>query len=294
MVVGKVKRTAWKKVIAKKPPVLLPAAHDALTARLIERAGFAAFQVGGFALVGARHGFPDIDLVQFDGEMQGVRDIIAVTSLPVLVDCDDGYGDVKNVTRTVREYESLGVSALFIEDQQAPKECGHMAHKKVVPVEVMEAKIRAAVAARTDPDTFLVARSDAIEPDGLDEALRRGERYLKAGANGLFLEGARSVEEIEKIGKTFKGEPLMVNMLEGGGKTPWVEPKELYRLGFSMILYPTSILFRVARTIEHALNALKAGRPMSTEEGVDFEEFEAIVDLPAWVEIDSKFKAKSR
>src|SRR4051794_34662703 len=158
-----VKRPTWKKLVAREAPLLLPAAHDALTAKLIERAGFKAYQVGGFALNGARHGFPDLDLTHYGEERDGVRNIIGASSLPVLVDTDDGYGDVKNVTRTVRGYESMGVSAIFFEDQRAPKRCGHLAGKHVVPVEIIVSKVRAAVAARSNPDFFLIARTDAIE-----------------------------------------------------------------------------------------------------------------------------------
>lgn len=198
-------RPTWKEVVARKAPVLLPAAHDALTARLIERAGFDAYQVGGFAIEGARYGFPDIDLTHFGEMSSAVREIIQASTLPVLVDGDDGYGDVKNVTRTVREYENLGVSALFIEDQRAPKRCGHMAGKEVIAAEAMESKVRAAAGARQSEDFFLIARTDARGPHGLDEALRRAERYLNAGADGLFIEGPKSVDELKRIGSEFRG-----------------------------------------------------------------------------------------
>jgi len=282
-------RHAWKTLLKRKAPLLLPAAHDALTARLIERAGFDAYQVGGFALNGARHAYPDLDLTHFGEEREGIRDVIAASDLPVLVDADDGYGDVKNVSRTIRGYEALGIAALFFEDQVAPKRCGHLAGKSVVPAEVMEAKVRAAVAARSNPDFFLIARTDAIEPHGLDDALARAERYLKAGADGIFIEGPRSVEEIERIGQTLKGQNLAINMFEGGGRTPWLSPDELHQLGFSMILFPTTILFRYVQALERALTDLKAGRPMPSSEGVTLEEYEKVVRLPEWEEIEKKF-----
>ncbi len=283
------RRPAWKKALRGKGPLLLPAAHDGLTARLIEDAGFRAFQVGGFAIEGARHGYPDIDLTHF-GEMRAaVRDILEVSTLPVLVDCDDGYGDVKNVWRTVRGYEVLGVSALFIEDQAAPKRCGHMAGKSVIPVEDMEAKLRAAAAARENPDTFLLARTDALAPKGVDEALRRGERYLKCGADGVYVEGPRTVEELQRVGRAFKGTPLATSILERGGKTPWLPPAELYQLGFTMLLYPATVLFRVTRATQRALADLKSGKPLSPEDSVDMDEFEDIVHLPEWEEVQNRF-----
>src|SRR6058998_3601431 len=172
-------KPTWKDLLARGEPLLLPCAYDALSARLIERAGFAAYSVGGYALVGARYGLPDIGLVGFGEMSAGIRDIMAASSLPVLVDCDDGYGDAKNVARTIRGYEAMGVAAIFMEDQRAPKRCGHMAGKDVVDAAVMVAKIRAAVAARQN-GIFIVARTDARAVHGLDEALRRGELYLEA------------------------------------------------------------------------------------------------------------------
>src|SRR6266436_10158496 len=152
-------KPTWKELLAGREPLLLPCAHDALSARLIERAGFAAYSVGGYALVGARHALPDIGLVGLGEMSAGVRDIMAASSLPVLVDCDDGYGDVKNVARTVAAYEAMGVSAVFIEDQRAPKRCGHMAGKSVIEAEAMARKLAAAAAARRSRDFFIVART---------------------------------------------------------------------------------------------------------------------------------------
>src|SRR4051795_318455 len=135
-------RTSWRTLLGEDEPLLLPAAHDALTARLITRAGFKAYQVGGFALAGARYAFPDIDLIQFYEENEAIRQIIAASPLPVLVDAGDGFGDVKNVTRTVRGYEELGAAAVFLEDQKSPVSCGQMGKKEVVPVKEMIAKIK--------------------------------------------------------------------------------------------------------------------------------------------------------
>ena len=286
-------RPAWRTLLAAKRPLVLPVAHDALSARLIARAGFEAYSIGGFPLVGARYGLPDIGLVGLGEMIDGMRDIIAASPLPVLVDADHGYGDVKNVTRTVRAHESIGASALFIEDQVAPKRCGHMAGKEVIPTEAMEAKLRAAAAARTNPDTFLMARTDARAVHGLDEALRRGERYIKAGADCLFIEAPENVEELKRIGAAFRGVPQMANMLEGGGRTPILSPQELYDIGFSMIAYPTTLLFRVARAIERGLADLKAGRPAPAAEMVGFDDFKDMVGFADWAAVENRF-AKSK
>jgi len=208
----------------------------------------------------------------------------------VLVDVDDGYGDVKNVTHTVRQYEALGVSAIFLEDQMAPKRCGHLSGKRVVPTELMEEKIKAAIAARRNEEFFLVARTDAREPEGLDSALARADRYLKAGADGLYVEAPKSKKELEQIGKAFHGVPQMTNMFEGDNETPWMTPKELVKFGFSMILYPTSLLFRVVRSLERALADLRVGRPTPAKEGVKLAEYEEIVGLQKWAEIEKRFQ----
>jgi 2,3-dimethylmalate lyase len=281
-------RATWRALLGQHRPLLLPVAHDALSARLIERAGFAAYSIGGFPLVGARHALPDIGLAGLGEMSEGMRDVIAASRLPVLVDGDDGYGDVKNVTRTIRTYEAMGASAIFIEDQRAPKRCGHMAGKDVVPAELMEQKLRAAASARQSKDTFLIARTDARAIHGLDEALRRGERYLKAGADGLFIEAPESLDELRKVGAAFRGTPQLANMLEGG-RTPLLAPAELHSMGFAMIGYPTSLIFRVAHTIEKALADMKAGRLSLENEGVGFDAFKAIVGYGEWAEVEERF-----
>jgi len=280
-------RPTWKSLLARPEPLLLPCAHDALSARLIEEAGFNAYSIGGFPLVGARHALPDIGLVGLAEMSAGVRDILAASSLPVLVDGDDGYGDVKNVTRTIQSYEDIGASAIFIEDQKSPKRCGHMAGKDVIDAEMMVTKIKAAVAARRNPDTFLIARTDARAIFGLDDAIDRAERYLGAGADGVFIEAPQSETELERIGRAFKGVPQLANMLEGG-QTPVLKPAELYRLGFSMIAYPTTLIFRVAHTMEKALSDLKAEMLNLDGEGVSFEQFKDITRFSQWQAVEDR------
>jgi len=283
-------RPAWKEVLDRHSPLLLPVAHDALTARLIQLAGYPAYQIGGFALVGAHFAYPDIDMTHYGENSMVIRNIISASSLPVLVDADDGYGDAKNVWRTVQGYEEMGASAIFIEDQVAPKRCGHMANKQVVSAETMVSKLQAAAAARRNPDTFILARTDARDPLGLDEALRRAELYIKAGADGVYVEALHSIEELERTGNVLKGSPLATSILEGGGKTPWIDPEELYRLGFSMILYPTSVIFRVTRTIQRALEDLIEHRPMPPRDSVTFHDYEEIMRMPFWAEIEDRYQ----
>lgn len=187
-------RKKWKDLIKINKSIVLPGAYDALTARLIEQAGFYAFIIGGYPLVGSRYAIPDIGLVALGEISNGMRDVISASSLPALVDADTGYGDVKNVTYTIQTYEKMGAGAIFIEDQVSPKRCGHMAGKSVIPKDEMVKKIKAAVAARHSEDLFLIARTDARQVHGLDDALRRGEAYIKAGADGIFIEAPESVK----------------------------------------------------------------------------------------------------
>jgi 2-methylisocitrate lyase-like PEP mutase family enzyme len=279
----------WKRLLKKNAPLLLPSASDALTAKLIEQAGFPAYQIGGFALDGMRFGFPDMDVNRLGEKSAVVRNIVHACDLPVLVDCDDGYGDEKNVTHTIHVYDDLGVSAVFIEDQRSPKKCGHMGGKQVADPKDMVHKLKAAQAARRDADKlFILARTDALAVNGLDDALRRAEIYLKAGADGVYVEGPETIQQLRAIGREFKGKPLATSVLEGGGKTPWVPPDEMHAMGFNMLLYPTTLLFQVTRTLQRSLADLKAGRPMPKDESVTMLQFEKIVDIAYWKAIEQK------
>ncbi|HWG40331.1 MAG TPA: isocitrate lyase/PEP mutase family protein [Candidatus Acidoferrales bacterium] len=279
----------WKRLLKQHKQLLLPSACDALTAKLIQQADFPAYQIGGFALDGMRFGFPDMDVTRLGEKSAVVRDIVHASGLPVLVDCDDGYGDEKSVVHTVHTYDDLGVSAIFIEDQKSPKRCGHMSGKEVVEPRVMVNKLRAAQSARRSAEKlFILARTDALAVNGLKDAMNRAEQYLKAGADGIYIEGPENIQQLRAIGKEFKGEPLAVTILENGGKTPWVSPEEMYVMGFNMILYPTTLLFRQTRTLIRALDDLKAGRPLPKQDAVTMMEFEKIVDIAYWKAIEEK------
>jgi len=285
-------RPTWRAVLDEGGPVQLPAAHDALTARLIARAGFKAYQVGGFALAGTRWAFPDIDLIHFYEENEAIRQIVAASHLPVLVDAGDGFGDVKHVTRTVRGYEELGASAIFIEDQQSPVSCGQMGKKEVVPIKEMVGKLKAALAARKSADTFILARTDGRSAEGVSGAIKRAEAYRAAGADGVYVEGLKTAAELKRVGKALKGTPLATTLMEGGGQLPWLPPEEIHAYGFQMILYPTTVLFQVTRAIERGLAALKMGKPMAEGNAVDLDTFEEVVGMPGWEQIEQQFGSK--
>ena len=278
----------FRDLVANERPLVLPGAHDALSALLIEQAGFKAFFIGGFPVAGVRYGVPDIGLLGAREFADAYRDILAVTRLPVLVDADNGYGDHKNVVHVVHALERLGAQALFFEDQVSPKRCGHIAGKALVETSEMESKIRAAAGERTNRDTFIIARTDAREVVGMDEALRRGERYLRAGADGLFIEAPVSVEEMEQIGRAFDV-PLLANMLEGG-RTPILKPRELEALCFRIVIYGISLLMRATRTMQETLADIREGEMKLSGTGVSFEEYKNIVGMREWSRIEDRYR----
>src|SRR5215472_1006032 len=280
-------RQALDRAVAAKRLLVVPGAYDALSALLIERTGFDCMFVGGFPVAGARYGVPDIGLAGFTDIASAVRDIIAASNVPVLVDADDGYGDVNNAVHTVNSYERMGASAVFLEDQAWPKRCGHMAGKKVVPAEVMEAKIKATMAERLNPETLICVRTDARAVLGLDEALRRAERYIKAGAEAIFVEAPESVAELEKVAKSFDV-PQFANPLVGG-RTPILTPKEFEQLGFNAICFGLETIMHAAKAMKIVLEDMRAGTFALRDQGMGFEEFKALVHYDRWDRIDNLY-----
>ena len=273
--------------------LVVPGAHDALSARIIQKLGFETYFIGGFPAVGARYGVPDVGLKGFGEIAACVRDIMAACDLPVFVDGDDGYGDVKNVVHTVQSYERMGVSAILIEDQQWPKRCGHMVGKKVVPVEIAEAKIRAACGERINPETWILARTDARAVYDLDEAMRRAERYIKAGADGIFIEAPRSVKELEIIGKTFGNTvPQICNPLMGG-HTPILSMDELGQLGFHCAVLGLDTVMHAAKAIETVLIDMKSGAFKRRNDGMDFEDYKKVVGYDKWEGVDDRYAPRT-
>jgi 2-methylisocitrate lyase-like PEP mutase family enzyme len=280
-------RQITNKAVKEKRLLIVPGAHDALSARLIQRIGFETYFIGGFPVVGARYGVPDIGLKGLGEISAAVRDIVAASDLPAFVDGDDGYGDVKNVVHTLHTYERMGVSALLLEDQAWPKRCGHMVGKKVVPAEVMEAKIRAAASERMNPETWILGRTDARAVYDLDEALRRAERYIRAGADGIFVEAPRSVQELERLGREFDV-PQICNPLVGG-HTPILTPKELQELGFNAAVLGLDTVMHAAKAVEAVLLDMHSGRFALRNAGMPFEEYKQVVGYQRWEDIDTRF-----
>jgi 2-methylisocitrate lyase-like PEP mutase family enzyme len=228
-------RKQLRKHLAETPYLVVPGAFDPLTARLVELAGFDGVYLtgGGFS---RSNGFPDMGLMTMLEITHWVGLVCDAVSIPVIADADSGYGNAINVIRTIREFEKTGVSAIHLEDQVAPKKCGHYEGKQLVPVEEMVGKIKAAVDTRRDPDFVIIARTDSRAVEGLDSAIDRMNRYVEAGADVAFVEAPQSAEELAKIPRQVKG-PNLVNVFKGG-KTPVLPRQQFQDMGFRIGIYP--------------------------------------------------------
>jgi 2-methylisocitrate lyase-like PEP mutase family enzyme len=243
--------------LAAEPGCLqVPGVHDGLSALLVERAGFPAAFLSGASLSYTRFGRPDLGLVCMDEVVQAVGAIRERIELPLIVDADTGFGNALNVQRTVREFEKAGASAIQLEDQLAPKRCGHMAGKQVVPAAEMIGKIRAALDARRSADTIVVARTDAHGVEGFDAALARAVAYAEAGADWVFYEGPDTVEQMRAVARAID-RPLVHNLVEGG-RTPVTRIDELAGLGYRVGLHPGFLVHLFAAAAPAMLAQLRA------------------------------------
>jgi 2-methylisocitrate lyase-like PEP mutase family enzyme len=272
------------------PEILVaPGAQDALSALLVEEAGFDAFFVGDYNASAVLLGAPDYGLVTLD-EMSGlVSRLTAVTTIPLIADAGSGFGNALNVTRAVRAYERAGAAGITLEDQVVPKRCGHMEGKQVIPLAEMAKKIEAAVAAREDPNLVLIARTDSIATGGIDEAVRRGQAFAEAGADGFWADAVASLEDLARLVAEVPL-PVQVAMIEGG-RTPHVTAAELQEVGVAIELCGLSTLYAAAGGIRSALQALRQEGTTRRALGamVDFDEFNEIVGLPRMQELERRF-----
>ncbi|MDR5773821.1 MULTISPECIES: oxaloacetate decarboxylase [unclassified Caballeronia] len=259
------KRQALKARFAQKEIVTAPGIFDMISAKMADSMGFDCLYMTGFGTVASYLGLPDAGLATYTDMVNRVAAFCGGTNTPMICDGDTGYGGLLNVAHTVRGYEQAGAAGIQLEDQEFPKKCGHTPGRRVIPLEDMVRKIKVAVESRTDDGFQIVARTDARTSLGLDEALRRGEAYAKAGADVLFIESPESVEELEKIGRAFDM-PLLVNVVEGG-RTPQLAPDELQKLGFSLAIYPASGFLTVAKALKDVYGQILAKK--STEGAKD-------------------------
>ncbi len=274
--------------------IVMPCCYDCLSAKLIEKTGFRLVGVTGAGICASLLGVPDFGLLTMTEVLNQTRNIARATNLPVICDCDNGYGGPHNIIRTVREFEEAGVAGFWVEDQVIPKRCGHFEGKEVIPRDEMVMKIRAAVHARTDPDLVIIARTDARAVFGLSEAISRAKDYVEAGADMIFLEAPGSIEELKEIASSAPA-PQMINLVEGG-KTPLLTVKELEDLGFKIASFSGSAQKIAIRAMDLFLaNFGKTGDiRLYLDQMASLDERSQILGLDHFYELETRFFAPSR
>jgi methylisocitrate lyase len=286
-----IKAQRIREVLQAKGVLVMPGVYDCLSAKIASRAGFDVIFITGYSVSATYLGEPDFGLLSQADLLSASQRICSVTDLPVIVDADTGYGNAINTIRTVKELMRGGAAGMFLEDQIWPKRCGHMKGKQVIPLEEYLKKLKAAVEARGNKDDFfIVARTDARQAVGLEEAIRRGRAFKEAGADAVFIEAPLTKEEMREIGRKVPG-PLVANMIERGA-TPLMGPEELKDLGFGLIVWPLGPLYASARALQDVYGALK--RAGTTHEVMDrlisFEEFNDIIGLEEKYALDAKYR----
>ena len=285
--------TAAKKLrqrLARIDATIAPGVYDALTALLVQQAGFHCAYVSGASVSFTRIGRPDLGLTTLTEVADSVANMRERTEIPLVVDADTGFGNALNVRRSVRLLERMGATGIQLEDQTSPKRCGHLAGKSMVSTDEMVGKLKAALDARADDDTLIVARTDAIAIDGIDAALERAHAYVDAGADVLFIEAMRDQEQMARIGKEIGSRvPLLANMVEGG-KTPLTPADELAELGFRLVIYPGAMVRVVSFAAQNYLREL---REKGTTAGIldQMNQFDQIMDLVGLQESIAEGKA---
>jgi 2,3-dimethylmalate lyase len=282
--------TRLRRMLAEPGIIVAPGAYDGFSARLIEAAGFKAAYMTGAGTAASHLGQPDLGLATLTEMATHAAHLASAISLPLIADADTGYGNALNVVRTVREYERAGVAGLHIEDQVAPKKCGHIAGKQVIPAKEFADKIRAAAEYRTDPDLVIIARTDARAVHGLDDAIERANLYAEAGADVIFLEAPESRAEIERVAREVKT-PLLANMV-AGGKTPSLTVAELEGLGFKLVIFPGLCMSAAVTAIEQALVRLaKTGTDWRDDVVLGPMDIFRKVGFDWWHAIEERFKS---
>ena len=283
------KASILRKLLVSGKIVMAPGAYDAWSARMVEQAGFGAVYMTGYGVSASVLGRPDIGLISENEMVTAARNICNATNIPVIADADNGYGSALNVVRTFSDYEKAGVCGIQIEDQVMPKRCGHMEGKQLIPKEEMVAKVRAAVYARQNPDTVIIARTDAIAVNGFEDAIDRAVAYKNAGADVIFVEALQNREQVEKAA-ALVGAPLMANMVEHG-KTPLDTADKLYEMGFRIAIYPVVTLYSATKNMQQALAVLKEKEDLTASMSyeTDFPTFNQMIGVKEWRDLEKTF-----
>ncbi len=278
-----------RQLIKSPKPLVIPGVFDAIGAKIAQKAVFDAMFQTGFGTSATLFGMPDYGFIGSTETVENARRICRAVSVPVIVDADTGYGNALSVWKLVRELETAGAAGMFLEDQRWPKRCGHMQGKEVVRKEEYSEKLQAAIDARKSKDFIIVARTDARATEGLEKAIERGLYYKKIGADVIFVEAPKTIQEMKIIGKSIKA-PLVANMIEGG-TTPLSSASALHKMGFKIILYPLSVLFANTFASLQILKELKRSGTTSkfNKKLVSFDQFNDIVELPKFRKLEKKY-----
>jgi len=278
-----------RSMLKAKKPLVIPGVYDAIGAKIAEKVGFEAMFQTGYGTSATLFGMPDYGFIGATETLDNARRICRAVSVPVIVDSDTGYGNALSVWKLVRELESAGASGIFLEDQRWPKRCGHMQGKEVIAQEEYTEKLGAAIDARQSKNFIIVARTDARATEGLDAAIERGLQNKKTGADAIFIEAPKSLEEMRQIGKAINA-PLVANMIEGGA-TPISSADTLHEMGFKIILYPLSVLFANTFATMNILQELKKTGDTTKfkQKVVNFDQFNDLVELPKFQKLEKKY-----
>ena len=282
------------RMIKSKKPLVIPGVYDAIGAKIAEKVGFDAMFQTGYGTSATLFGMPDYGFIGATETVDNARRISNAISVPLIVDSDTGYGNALSVWKLVKELESAGAAGIFLEDQKWPKRCGHMQGKEVIPQEEYTEKLGAALDARENKDFIIVARTDSRATEGLEKSIERGIQNKKTGADAVFIEAPRTLDEMKKIGKEIKA-PLVANMIEGGA-TPMNSAQTLSEIGFNIILYPLSVLFANTFATMNILQELKNTGTTSKykQKVVNFDQFNSLVELDKFKKMETKYKVTKR
>ena len=284
-------RQTLKQLLKRNRLLVAPGCFDGLSARLVQEAGFEAAYLSGGA-VARSMGIPDIGLVTMSESIERAVQVVSAINIPIIADADTGYGNAVNLVRSVCEFERAGVAAIHIEDQITPKRCGHLDGKEVISLGEMELKLKAALAARADPDFCIIARTDARGVNGFDDAVKRANAFAKLGVDAIFLEAPQSEEELAEIPRRVPNIPLLVNVFKGG-KTPMLPKNRLEKMGYRIAIYPSETQRAAIHAMRTALSTLKRE---GTTESIDaslttFKDRDKVVGLDDWNKIEREFMA---
>ena len=287
------KSTLLKNMIAERKALVCPGAHDVISAKLIERAGFKACQVSGFGLSATYLGLPDMAFLSFAEALNFSKNIIDAINIPVMVDADTGFGNAINAMRVTEEFIKIGAAGMNIEDQVFPKRCGHLEGKQIIPMEEMVLKIQACIEVKKklDHDFVINARTDAIAVSGIEEAIKRGNAYAEAGADLIFIEAPRTREDIKRLAKEIQA-PISINLFDAvsGGKTPLIGIDELREMGVARVSIPVGPLFAAIRGMINYLDVIKDGIAEGRDDlVVPFAEFKELIGFNKYRDLEKKY-----